>query len=140
MMKPVLLSLSAIIIVVGVVGFQLITFKLNESVAIQTSRDIKVAQESFKATKGNGKYGTLNDLVDAKLIKASLSDSIYSGYRFNVKVEGDYFYVTAIPVRYGKTSYWGTGGLVVFEDSTGMEWVGYNEGREKIPDQSIRPW
>ncbi|MGH9766051.1 MAG: hypothetical protein ACREAB_01350 [Blastocatellia bacterium] len=138
-MKKVLLSLSAIIILVGAVAFQLLKFKLNESIALQTTRDIKVAQETFKATKGNGKYGTLNDLVDAKLIKASLYDGIHSGYRFNVKVEDDYFYVTAIPERYGATNYWGTGGLSIFVDSTGLEWVGYNKGREKIPDQSIRP-
>src|SRR5829696_2344625 len=73
----------------------------NERMAIGVMYTIVNAEEQFKADKGNGSCGTLEQLIAADLISKEMVDS--SGYRFDVTVEGDTFEVSAVPLEYGKT-------------------------------------
>ena len=69
------------------------------------------AEEQYKAKKGDGSYGTLDDLVAESLFaKENLENS---GYKFELIVSGDKFEILAVPVEYGKT-----GSLSMFMDQT----------------------
>ena len=80
----------------------------NERMAISMMYQILYAEEQYKASKGGG-YGTLEDLIAAKLFEKDLFEK--SGYKFEVIVNGDKFEVSAVPVEYGKT-----GSLSLFLD------------------------
>lgn len=73
----------------------------NERMAISGLYMIAVMEEQFKAGKGAGSLGTLEQLIEADLVSKEMIES--SGYRFEVTVMGDKFEVTAVPVEYGKT-------------------------------------
>jgi hypothetical protein len=80
----------------------------NERMAISMMYQILYAEEQYKASKGGG-YGTLEDLIAAKLFEKDSFEK--SGYKFEVIVNGDKFEVSATPVEYGKT-----GSLSLFLD------------------------
>ena len=73
----------------------------NERMAISALYAIVVLEEQFKADKGAGSLGTLEQLIAANLISKEMIES--SGYRFELTIIGDKFEVTAVPVEYGKT-------------------------------------
>lgn len=72
----------------------------NERIAIGVMYSIVSAQEQFKADKGNGSYGTLEQLIAAEMVPKELIET--SGYRFDVTVSGDKYEVSAAPLEYGK--------------------------------------
>jgi hypothetical protein len=75
----------------------------NERAAISVMHMIAVAEEHFMKTKGNGRCGTLEELIAADLLSKEMVDR--SQYRFDVTVSGDKFEVNAVPMEYGKSGH-----------------------------------
>ncbi len=73
----------------------------NERMALGLMYSIAHGQEQYKTTKGNGSYGTLEQLIAADLVPKAMVES--SGYRIELTVSGDKFEVSAVPLEYGKT-------------------------------------
>jgi hypothetical protein len=73
----------------------------NERMAYGVMYSIANAENQYKADKGAGSYGTLEQLITAELISKEMMES--SGYKFELTVSGDKFEVTAVPAEYGKT-------------------------------------
>jgi hypothetical protein len=76
----------------------------GEMMAIGAMMMIANAQETYKKTSGS--YGTLDQLMSAKVVSKEMFES--AGYKFEVFVSGDKFEVFGVPVEYGKngkTSY-----------------------------------
>ena len=71
----------------------------SESMAMGVMMFIPHAQESYKKTSGS--YGTLEQLIAAKLISKEMVES--AGYKFEVFVTGDKFEAFGVPTEYGKT-------------------------------------
>src|SRR5688572_314377 len=73
----------------------------NESIARNMLRIIAVAQITFRKTKGDGRYGSLDELSAGGFITKDLLERY--GYRIELSVLSNRFEVTATPVEYGKT-------------------------------------
>jgi hypothetical protein len=73
----------------------------NESVARSVIRTVANAEATFKATEGNGGYGSLEQLESAGLLSKEMLDKY--GYRLELSASADKFEITAVPVEYGKT-------------------------------------
>lgn len=73
----------------------------NESIARNVLRSIASAQATFRKTKGDGRYGSLDELSAEGLITKDLVERY--GYRIDLSVLSNRFEVTATPVEYGKT-------------------------------------
>jgi hypothetical protein len=73
----------------------------NEAQAQSALRAIGSAQAAFKATKGDGRFASLTELIDEGLLSASSVQQ--KGYRVEVVVSGTGFEARAIPQEYGKT-------------------------------------
>lgn len=73
----------------------------NESIAKSILRTIAAAESTFRETKGNGRYGSLEELTKEGLISKDLFEKY--GYRIELNVMSNKFEVTAIPLEYGKT-------------------------------------
>ncbi len=86
------------IIVLGLFAFVFVCIKsrLDDEMARGMMIEIKVAENTFKSTKGIGKYGKLKELVDGGLIR-SLVDGEYASYRYEIKTDGDSYEAIAIP-------------------------------------------
>ena len=85
----------------------------NERAAMGTMYSIVYAEQQFKKKKGNGSYGTLEQLLAEQMVsKESLERS---GYKFELTLAGDKFEVSAVPSEYGKS-----GTLSLFLDSKGV--------------------
>ena len=84
----------------------------NEFVAKIALRNLVSAQETFKSTQDDGRYGTLDELVTASLFEKSM---LGSGYKVELVVSGTSFSATAVPVEYGKTGF-----LSYFIDESGV--------------------
>lgn len=82
----------------------------NERMAIGIMYSIAYAQGEYKK-KNSGAYGTLEELMAAKLVPKEGIEK--SGYKFDFTVSGDKFEVSAVPVEYGKS-----GKLSLFLDHT----------------------
>ena len=72
----------------------------NEGAAIGSLRALASAQADYESTVGNGEFGTIDELRDARLIDAQLSAGVKHGYRFELETEGDSYVVTAAPLDY----------------------------------------
>jgi type IV pilus assembly protein PilA len=75
----------------------------NEASAIYQLRRIMVAEASYQESVATGSYGTLNELVAARLIDEELSSGRKNGYRFVVHTTAQGYEATATPVSYGST-------------------------------------
>ncbi|HEV7743463.1 MAG TPA: DUF3352 domain-containing protein [Pyrinomonadaceae bacterium] len=73
----------------------------NEAVAQSMVRTVASAEETFKATTGNGAYGSFDQLVSAGLLSKEMLEKY--GYRMEVSAAKDKFEVTAEPIEYGTT-------------------------------------
>jgi hypothetical protein len=71
----------------------------NESMAMGVMMMLPHAQESYKKTSGS--YGTIEQLIAAKLISKEMIEN--AGYKIEVFVTGDKFEAFAVPTEYGKT-------------------------------------
>ncbi len=76
--------------------------EMDEMMAQSLLRMISSAEATYQETAGNGSYGSLDQLVEAKLIGPKEMFDNY-GYKFEVTASGDHFEATAVPVEYGKT-------------------------------------
>ena len=85
----------------------------NERMAIGLMYTILSAEQQYKADKGNGSWGTLEQLLAAELVSKEMVEG--SGYRFEVTTSGDKFEVSAVPLEYGKT-----GRMSFFIDETSV--------------------
>jgi hypothetical protein len=73
----------------------------NESIAKNVLRTVATAQARFRQTKGNGRYGSLDELIAAELLTKDLLDKY--GYKIELTVLSNKFEATATPIEYGKT-------------------------------------
>ncbi len=100
----------------------------NEGSAMSTLRTLHAAEATYQATRGQGQFGTLNELAAEGLIDAKLASGTKNGYTFTIELtttEDDYpgFAVVGVPVTYRKT------GLRSFYiDETGVIRAGDNSG------------
>ena len=83
----------------------------KERTAIGAMYMIASAEQQYKTSKGDGSYGTLEQLISEKLVPKDTIEK--SGYRFELTVTGDNFEIAAAPVEYGKT-----GKMSYFIDNT----------------------
>ena len=86
---------------------------MNEAVAQSALRTLVSAEESYKATSGNGSYGTMEQLATAGLVSRDLFEKY--GYKFELTVSGTKFEAGATPKEYGVT-----GRLSFFVDESGV--------------------
>jgi hypothetical protein len=85
----------------------------NEAITRSKLRMIASAEATYRATAGNGRYGTLGELVEASLIAKESTET--EGYKIEVTLNANGFEVTAVPLEYGKS-----GKLSFFLDETGV--------------------
>ena len=85
----------------------------NESIARSVLRTVSSAEATFQTTKGDGRYGTLDDLISEGLLSKELAHQY--GYKIEVAAVSNKFEATAVPLEYGKT-----GRLSFFIDETGV--------------------
>jgi hypothetical protein len=75
--------------------------EMNEGVAMGALQMISSAEGTYKSTAGKDKYGTLDQLVEQKLVNRPFLEKY--GYNFEVRTSGDEFEAVATPREYGKT-------------------------------------
>lgn len=81
----------------------------NETIAIQTIRQLASAQETYRSTVGNGNYGTFSALYQAGLISAEFQHGVYANYYFTMETAPGLpannipakFFIYAAPSLYG---------------------------------------
>ena len=73
----------------------------NESMAQGSLHMIASAQQTFKSTKGDGRFGSLQELIDESLLPKDSMERF--GYRIDLLVSGTTFEARATPIEYGKT-------------------------------------
>jgi len=83
----------------------------NERMAMGLMYSMAQAEKQYKADKGAGSYGTMEQLIAAGLASKEMIES--SGYKFELTIAGDKFEVSAVPLEYGKS-----GNLSFFMDSS----------------------
>jgi hypothetical protein len=93
----------------------------NEAIAQSFLRTISSAEATFQATKGKGRYGSLDELVSEGLLSKEAFDKY--GYKIELRVSGTGFEATATPVEYGKT-----GKTSFFLDDSGVMRSGDHAG------------
>ena len=72
----------------------------NEMIAIGMLQYFATQETAYKAGAGKGNYGSVQQLVDAKMYPLEAFDKY--GYKIEATVMGDQFEATAIPREYGK--------------------------------------
>ncbi len=79
--------------------------ELNEGIAIGELQMIFNLENTYLATDGKGKYGTLDQLKATDAGKRMLTQEMFEkyGYNFEVTASGDQFEAVATPREYGKT-------------------------------------
>ncbi len=85
----------------------------NESIAKSLLQTIAGAEASFSLGKGDGRYGTLDELISEGLVSKEMLEKY--GYKIDVTVSSNRFEAVAIPLEYGTT-----GRLSYFIDESGM--------------------
>ena len=88
--------------------------EMDEMMAESLLRMIASAESTYQESVGKGSYGSLDQMIAAKLIGPKEMFDHY-GYKFEVTASGDRFEATAMPVEYGKT-----GKRSFFVDHTGV--------------------
>lgn len=103
----------------------------NEAIALSMMRTVVSAEATFQATQGDGRYGTLDELLSAGLISKEVIQKY--GYKIEVTSSSNKFEATAVPVEYGKT-----GRLSYFVDDSGVIRGGdHGGGAATIADKEI---
>jgi hypothetical protein len=73
----------------------------NEGMARAGLYSILHAEETYKASRGNGRYGSLQELIDAGLVAPDTADR--NGYKIDLILSGEGFEARATPNEYGKS-------------------------------------
>jgi alanyl-tRNA synthetase len=97
----------------------------NESSAVYHLLTLKEAELKFKATTGKGRFGTMRELKEEKLLDAELAGGLKDGYGFNVTTTSETFEVRAVPAKYpadGRRSFYFSleDGIIRAADKQGM--------------------
>ncbi|MGZ5483474.1 MAG: hypothetical protein ACXWID_16000, partial [Pyrinomonadaceae bacterium] len=87
--------------------------EMNEMIAISVLHLIANGEENYKKTAGNGSYGSIDDLVEHKMLGKEMLDKY--GYRFVISTNANGFEAVATPVEYGKS-----GKRSFFTDQSGV--------------------
>ena len=102
----------------------------NEASSLSSLRRIHSAQETYQATTGNGQFGTIDQLIEGKLLGPELGRPSHHGYKFTVTVtDGVYgetapgFEAVAVPETYGSS-----GVRSFYVDETGIIRAANNRG------------
>jgi hypothetical protein len=85
----------------------------NESIARSLLQTVASAEATFQSTKGDGRFGTLEELLTEGLISKDLLEKY--GYKIDVAVSSNRFEAIATPVEYGRT-----GRISFFVDQSGV--------------------
>ena len=75
--------------------------EMNEIIAISVLQLIARGEENYKKTAGNGSYGSIDELVEHKMLGREMLDKY--GYRFVISTNSQGFEAVAMPVEYGKS-------------------------------------
>lgn len=75
--------------------------RANEAAVKSELRTIVSAEATYQATTGDGRYGTLDELVKAGLISKGPIERY--GYEIELTVSATKFEATAVPIEYGKS-------------------------------------
>jgi type IV pilus assembly protein PilA len=102
----------------------------NEGASISALRTIHSAQTTYQATRGNGAFGTLDQLAADGLISPELGRGSRNGYKFTVEIKrAGYdqpgFQAVGVPLTYGST-----GLRSFYVDETGVIRGGDNRGAD----------
>ena len=103
----------------------------NEGSTMQTLRKIHSAEATYQATRGNGQFGTLDQLAAEALIDPDVAAGIRHGYKFTVDArtgssnEPAGFQAVAVPVEYRSS-----GRRSFYIDETGVIRGGDNRGAD----------
>lgn len=104
----------------------------NEAIAQSALRTIHSAEATFLATKGEGNYGTLEQLLEQSLVYKDFLQQ--HGYKIELTASGSRFEATAVPQEYGKT-----GRLSFFMDETGVLRSGdHGGGAATVADKPVQ--
>jgi hypothetical protein len=87
--------------------------KANEAAVKNELRTIVGAEATYQATTGDGRYGTIDELVKAGLLSKEPMERY--GYQIELTVSANKFQATAMPLEYRKS-----GNLSYFIDETGV--------------------
>ena len=93
----------------------------NEAIAIGMLQYFATQETAYKVGAGKGNYGSVQQLVDAKMYPLEAFDKY--GYKIDATVMGDQFEAVALPKEYGKT-----GKRSFFVDKSGVV-----RGDERLP-------
>jgi hypothetical protein len=107
--------------------------EMNEGVAIGMLQFISNSEAQYKAGPGKGSYGSLQQMIDAKMFPPNVSEQY--GYNFQVTATGDQFEAVATPREYGKT---GTRSFFV-DKSNAVRGGDHGGGPATIADPVIQP-
>lgn len=75
--------------------------KANEAAVKSELRTLVSAEATYQATTGDGRYGTLDELVNAGLISKKPIERY--GYEIELRVSANKYEATAVPLEYGKS-------------------------------------
>jgi hypothetical protein len=104
----------------------------NEAIAQSALRTIHSAEATYQATKGEGHYGTLDQLLEQNLVYKDFLQQ--HGYKIELTASGSKFEATAVPQEYGKT-----GRLSFFMDETGVLRSGdHGGGAATVADKQVQ--
>ena len=104
----------------------------NEVMAQSVLRMIHSAEATYQATKGDGNYGTLEQLVEQTLVTKELLQQ--NGYKTELTVVGSKFEASAVPLEYGKT-----GRLSFFIDESGvLRGADHGGGAATVADKPLQ--
>ena len=107
--------------------------EMNESIGMAGLHMIANAEAQYKAGSKNGPYGSLEELVNAKLFPMEQLDKY--GYKFEITVIGDQFEAVATPKEYGKT-----GKRSFFIDKSGvLRGDDHGGGPATVADKTLEP-
>ena len=87
--------------------------EMNEMIAISVLHLIANGEENYKKTAGNGSYGSIDELVEHKMLGKEMLDKY--GYRFVISTNPHGFEAVATPLEYGKS-----GKRSFFTDQSGV--------------------
>jgi len=106
-----------------------VPLQTNEAVAKSSLRIIASAEATFQATKGDGHFGSLDELIAENLISNDILQKY--GYRIELTVSGKGFEAIAVPATYGES-----GRLSYFIDETSVLRGGdHGGGAATVADQ-----
>ena len=104
----------------------------NEAIAQSALRMVVSGEATYQATKGDGNYGTLDQLVEQSLVPKDFLQQY--GYKIELTVVGPKFEASAVPMEYGKS-----GKMSYFIDETGvLRGADHGGGAATVADKPVQ--